>query len=153
VLDVITAWSFQFKSVGFVWVKLNPSGEGLFTSMGFGTRANTEFVLLATRGAPLRLNADVHQVVMAPVGAHSEKPEEIARRIERLFPGPYLELFARRPRKGWMTWGNEIAPPPLDPQQWPTSPTAPAAPIQTPPGSAAAPVRRDICAGDDGGEV
>jgi N6-adenosine-specific RNA methylase IME4 len=54
---------------------------------------------------------DVHQVVVAPrleEAEHSEKPEEVARRIERLYPGPYLELFARRPRERWTTWGNEI---------------------------------------------
>jgi MT-A70 len=45
---------------------------------------------------------------MAPVGEHSEKPEEVRRRIERLFPGPYLELFARKPVDGWAMWGNEI---------------------------------------------
>jgi hypothetical protein len=50
----------------------------------------------------------VHQVVIAPVGEHSEKPDEVYRRIERLFPGPYLELFARKPRAHWTTWGDEI---------------------------------------------
>jgi N6-adenosine-specific RNA methylase IME4 len=29
--------------------------------------------------------------------------------MERLFGGPRLELFARKPRAGWRTWGNEIA--------------------------------------------
>ena len=38
---------------------------------------------------------------MAPVGEHSVKPDEVYRRIERLYNGPYLELFARKPRKGW----------------------------------------------------
>ena len=45
-----------------------------------------------------------------PVATHSEKPEEARARIERLYPGPYLELFARRPVEGWTTWGNEVAP-------------------------------------------
>jgi hypothetical protein len=49
------------------------------------------------------------EIIIAPFTERSEKPEEVARRIERLFPGPYLELFARRPRRGWVTWGNEIA--------------------------------------------
>jgi N6-adenosine-specific RNA methylase IME4 len=106
--EVIEAWGFEYKTAGFVWVKLNPNGEGLFTGMGFHTRANSEPCWLATRGSPLRLNADVDQVVMAPVGEHSEKPEEVRRRIERLYPGPYLELFARRPAHGWTVWGNEI---------------------------------------------
>jgi N6-adenosine-specific RNA methylase IME4 len=52
----------------------------------------------------------VHEVVFAPVGRHSEKPDEVRRRIERLVQGPYLELFARKPVPGWTTWGNEIAP-------------------------------------------
>jgi N6-adenosine-specific RNA methylase IME4 len=107
-LDVIRAWGFEYQTCGFLWVKHNPKGEGLFWGMGYHTRANTEPCLLATRGEPRRLANDVHQVVMMPVGAHSEKPEEVARRIERLYGGPYLELFARRPREGWTTWGNEI---------------------------------------------
>jgi N6-adenosine-specific RNA methylase IME4 len=78
--------------------------------MGYYTRANSEDVLLATRGTPMRLAADVHQVIMAPVGKHSEKPDETHKRIERLFTGPYLELFARAERPGWTTWGNELAP-------------------------------------------
>jgi N6-adenosine-specific RNA methylase IME4 len=107
-LDVIAAWGFQYQTAGFVWVKQNASGNGLFTGMGYHTRANTEPCLLATRGSPLRLAADVHQVVMTPVGEHSEKPEEVARRIERLYPAPYLEMFARKPRDNWRTWGNEV---------------------------------------------
>jgi hypothetical protein len=45
---------------------------------------------------------------MAPVREHSGKPEEVRQRIERLFPGPYLELYARKPAPGWTCWGNEI---------------------------------------------
>jgi hypothetical protein len=46
---------------------------------------------------------------MTPVSEHSVKPEEVRNRIERLFGGPYLELYARKPFPGWVTWGNEIA--------------------------------------------
>jgi N6-adenosine-specific RNA methylase IME4 len=117
--EVITACGFDYKTVGFVWVKttksasaITPDGDGLHTGTGYHTRANTEVALLATRGAPRRLSNDVHQVIIAPVGEqHSAKPDEVYRRIERLYPGPYLELFARKPRDGWTTWGNEIAPP------------------------------------------
>ena len=106
--DVIRAWGFEYKTCGLLWVKLNPNGEGLFTGMGYHTRANTEPCLLATRGSPRRLANDVHQVVMAPFREHSKKPEEVARRIERLYPGPYLELFARgEARPNWTVWGNE----------------------------------------------
>jgi hypothetical protein len=50
----------------------------------------------------------VHQIVTAPVGEHSVKPEEVAQGIERLVGGPYLELFARRLRPGWTCWGDEV---------------------------------------------
>ena len=107
-LDVVKAWGFEYKTAGFVYVKQNRGGEGIFTGMGYWTRANTEPCLLATRGSPKRLNADVHQVILAPVGEHSAKPLDTHERIERLVPGPYLELFARREYEGWTTWGNEL---------------------------------------------
>jgi N6-adenosine-specific RNA methylase IME4 len=113
---VIEACGFEYKTCGLLWVKSKPGvekitldGEGLFTGMGYtGPRANTEFCLLAARGHPLRLAADVHQVIIAPRGEHSEKPDEAYARIQQLFPGPYLELFARKKRDGWMCWGGEI---------------------------------------------
>jgi N6-adenosine-specific RNA methylase IME4 len=123
ILDVIQAWGFEYKTVEFVWVKLNPDGNGLFTGMGFHTRSNTEFALIATRGNPLRLAADVHQVIMAPVGEHSAKPDEAYTRMERLYGGPYLELFARKPREGWRYWGNEI-----ERETWGAKADAPAPP-------------------------
>lgn len=107
-LEVIKAWGFEYKTVGFTWVKQNKSGEGLFWGMGYWTRANAELCLLATRGSPQRLAMDVHQVVMAPVGEHSRKPDEVRKRIERLLGGPYLELFGRQEADGWTVWGNEI---------------------------------------------
>jgi MT-A70 len=51
----------------------------------------------------------VEQLVVAPVMEHSRKPDEAHDRIERLVEGPYLELFARRERRGWTNWGDEIA--------------------------------------------
>jgi N6-adenosine-specific RNA methylase IME4 len=107
-LDVIRAWDFTYKTVAFVWVKQNASGDDLHTGMGYWTRSNSEYCLLATKGAPLRLAADVHEVVLAPVAEHSAKPEEVRRRIERLLAGPYLELYGRKPVAGWTVWGNEI---------------------------------------------
>jgi N6-adenosine-specific RNA methylase IME4 len=48
-------------------------------------------------------------------GSISDYPNEAYRRMERLYGGPYLELFARKPRESWKTWGNEVpSPHPLD---------------------------------------
>jgi N6-adenosine-specific RNA methylase IME4 len=114
-LDVIKAWGFEYKTVAFVWVKTTEKaeavkldGEGLHWGMGYWTRANTEFCLLATKGAPLRLVEDIHQIVIAPVGEHSRKPEDVRAHIERLLVGPYLEVFGRRAIPKWTVWGNEI---------------------------------------------
>jgi N6-adenosine-specific RNA methylase IME4 len=110
-LDVIKAWGFEYKTVAFNWVKKNRGGEGLHTGMGRWTRSNSEPCLLATNGDPLRLDMGVHQLIVSPVREHSRKPDEAHERIERLLAGAYLELFARAERPGWVTWGNEIAPP------------------------------------------
>jgi N6-adenosine-specific RNA methylase IME4 len=131
-LDVIRAWGFTCKTKAFNWVKSTKHGK-LHSGMGFWTRANAEDVWLATRGAPKRIAANVHQVVMEPVGEHSVKPEEVAQRIERLVAGPYLELFARRRRPRWTCWGDEV---PIDGAQ--TATKTPIARLAT----AAEPVER-----------
>jgi N6-adenosine-specific RNA methylase IME4 len=114
-LEVIKAWGFEYKTAAFVWLKTNPNaervklnGDGLHWGMGYHTRANTEFCLLATKGSPLRLAQDVHQVIVAPASEHSAKPQEVRKRIEQLLAGPYLELFARHEVADWTVWGNEI---------------------------------------------
>ena len=47
--------------------------------------------------------------IVAPVEEHSCKPAEVYGLIERVSPGPYLELFARRRQPGWDVWGDEVA--------------------------------------------
>lgn len=113
-LELIEAWGFTHKTTAFTWVKENrraSEGEhpGFFMGQGYWTRANPEDCWLATRGHPKRINADVRQLVVAPVMEHSRKPDLVHDQIERLVDGPYLELFARRERVGWQTWGNEVA--------------------------------------------
>jgi N6-adenosine-specific RNA methylase IME4 len=106
-LDVIRAWGFTYKTVGFYWVKENASGKGFFTGLGFWTRANPEQCLLATRGHPKRMAADVKKLVVSPRRQHSRKPDEMYRHIERLADGPYLEMFARVSQPGWDAWGAQ----------------------------------------------
>ena len=108
-VKIIEAWGFKPSTIAFVWVKENKT-DGRVRTRGQGcwTTANAEFCFIATKGSPLRLAFDVHQVVMAPVGEHSKKPAAVRQRIQRLFGGPYLELFGREAIAGWTTWGNEI---------------------------------------------
>jgi hypothetical protein len=84
------------------------SSLGWHTGQGRWTNPGSETCWLATRGNPKRLHADVHQLVVAPAMEQSFKPDEIHDRIERLVDGPYLELFASRERRGWMTWGQAV---------------------------------------------
>jgi N6-adenosine-specific RNA methylase IME4 len=121
-LRMAEAWGYTYKTKAFSWVKLRPTGGLTFhVGMGYWTRANTEDVLLFTRGNPARVRKDVYQVlatleatphetpaVIAPMGRHSAKPAEVQDRVERLMAGPYLELFARKQRPGWACLGNEI---------------------------------------------
>jgi N6-adenosine-specific RNA methylase IME4 len=39
-------------------------------------------------------------------GRHSVKPDAFGDLVERVSPGPYVELFCRRPRLGWDSWGK-----------------------------------------------
>jgi N6-adenosine-specific RNA methylase IME4 len=113
-LEVTKRWGFIYKTCAFDWMKahagqldmLREDGD-VQMGMGYWTRANTEPCLLATRGKPKRLNADVRQGIIEPRREHSRKPDCVHERIERLVAGPYLELFARQRRPGWTCWGNE----------------------------------------------
>ena len=115
-LELIEAWGFTYKTVGFYWAKLNKaasphaySDRDFFTGMGFWTRANPEQCLLATRGKPKRMAKDGRRLVVAPRREHSRKPDEVYDNIERLADGPYLELFARNKRDRWDGWGDQAA--------------------------------------------
>lgn len=118
-VDMVKAWGFQYKTKAFTWVKCYRDG-GMYVGLGSYTRANSEDVWLLSNGTPKRKSKNVLQVAMtreetpevetiiAPIQKHSKKPEVIQDRIEALVDGPYLELFARRQRAGWVTVGNEL---------------------------------------------
>lgn len=96
------AWGFEFKTDLFYWAKPGPMG------MGYYSRKRIEPCYLFTRGSPKRLAKDVDQCIVADRREHSRKPDETHENIERLFNGPYVELFARERRPGWSAWGNQV---------------------------------------------
>jgi N6-adenosine-specific RNA methylase IME4 len=106
----IERWGFTYKTCAFSWMKADPHQPFTVPRMGMGywTRANTEHCLLATRGKPKRLHADVRQGIIELPREHSRKPDCVYDRIERLVAGPYLELFARQTRPGWDSWGDQV---------------------------------------------
>lgn len=109
VFDVIKAWGFEYKTVGFTWVKRNKKADTWFMGMGRWTRANAEICLLATKGKPKRVRGGVLSIIDTHIEAHSKKPSIVMDKILELVGDlPRIELFARRKTKGWDVWGNEV---------------------------------------------
>jgi N6-adenosine-specific RNA methylase IME4 len=109
IFDVMAAWNYEYKTIGFVWVKANKGGFGHFMGMGYYTRANTEPCFIGVRGSMPVAVHDVLQIIYSAVRGHSQKPDGQYSKIERLYPNmKYCELFARRKREGWLSWGNEV---------------------------------------------
>ena len=107
--EVIDAWGFTYKTVGFNWVKKNKKTDSWFWGLGYWTRANAELCLIATKGTIKRQSASVHQVIDTPIERHSKKPDIIRDKIVELVGDlPRIELFARETAEGWDSWGNEI---------------------------------------------
>lgn len=107
-LEVMKAWGFTYKTVVFVWVKLDPLAQTPFIGLGYWTQTSVELCLLGKRGNPKRKEAGMRQLITASRREHSRKPDEQYERIERMVEGPYLELFARQRRPGWDSWGLEV---------------------------------------------
>ena len=108
-LRLIRAWGFTFKTVAFVWLKLNKKSPTWFYGLGYWTRGNAEICLLAKRGKPKRRSAGVHQFIIPPVEEHSKKPDVTRDKIIELAGDlPRVELFARQKAPGWDVLGNEV---------------------------------------------
>jgi len=103
-IELMKTWGFQWATVGFVWDKerVNP---------GFYTMSQCELCLIGKKGKiPTPRGArNVRQLVQFLRGKHSQKPEDVRKRIELMFPVQRkLELFARNKVEGWDCWGDEV---------------------------------------------
>lgn len=107
-LEVMKRWGFTYKT-NLVWYKVRKDGGPDGRGVGFYFRNVTELVLFGIRGYMRTLGAGRTQtnIIATRKREHSRKPDELYDIIEACSPGPYLELFARHPRKGWAQWGNE----------------------------------------------
>lgn len=101
---VIEAWGFTYKAQ-FVWDKLK----------GFNGHYNDvrhELLLIATRGSCVPKVETLDPSVIAEKRTkHSRKPDCFYELIERMYPlgeRTHVELFARRSRNGWQSWGNQV---------------------------------------------
>lgn len=104
--EVVKAWGFRYRQT-LVWHKTD-------TNLPASIAPNSaEFLLVGAKGTPERTGSLPSAVFpIARRGgpgspSHSQKPEAFLDLVESVSPGPYLEMFARRNRLGWDTWGNE----------------------------------------------
>jgi len=103
-IELGKSWGFEWATVAFVWDKQK-------TNPGYYTLSSCELCLVFKKGKipTPRGSRKERQLLSVLRGRHSEKPEEVRERIERMFPSQAkLELFARKKVEGWDSWGNEI---------------------------------------------
>lgn len=127
-LWLIERLGFDFKRT-FPWIKTGATADldnldeaDLRAGIGQYARGQHELLLFAVRGegmSPLvyQPRRDIGSVIAAPHEreggriVHSRKPVASYQRIEARSKGPYAEIFARRGRPGWESWGNEVDAP------------------------------------------
>jgi len=100
--QVMDAWGFTFKSC-LVWIKPQ-------LGMGNYWRVSHEFLMLGVRGRLPFRDSTCRSWLLHPRSRHSRKPFAVRALIERVSPGPYLELYGReeQPRTEWTVYGNQV---------------------------------------------
>lgn len=108
-LFVCRAWGFKPKAE-LVWVKTKRGGLRVpRLGMGRQVRNCHETAIIATRGCGAeRLSMSEPSVVFAERAQHSRKPDAAYALLERLYPGPRVELFATIERAGWSCFGSAL---------------------------------------------
>ena len=106
-IALMTAWGFNFKT-GIPWLKLSKDGLPRIGT-GYHTRVCSEYIMIGTKGSPRAPEPfeRLPGIILAKQGSHSAKPDDQYTFAE-LYDGPYIELFARRYREGWVSLGNEL---------------------------------------------
>lgn len=105
--EIAKAWGFRPMTI-LTWTKIKPTGEPSM-KMGYYFRGATEHVLFAVRGS-LRLKAKraLPTAYLWPRTTHSVKPDAFYDLVAECSPPDYLEMFARRTRLGWSSWGDQV---------------------------------------------
>ncbi|VXC80226.1 MT-A70 family methyltransferase [Sphingomonas sp. 8AM] len=106
-IELMGQWGFTFKSAG-AWAKQSSTGDRWAFGTGYVFRSAAEFYLVGTIGKPRVQSRSIRNLLVAPVREHSRKPDQMHADVERLYAGPYAELFGRQRRPGWDVWGNDV---------------------------------------------
>lgn len=110
-LGIINAWGFTYKTIGFVWQKLNKSGSPVCFTGAYTLKSGCELCLLATKGNTKGWVVDkkIRALIQSQRQHHSKKPDEVRDKIVKLFGDrPRVELFARDVYEGWDRFGNQV---------------------------------------------
>lgn len=97
---LLEAWGFRYITA-ITWVKPH-------FGMGNYFRGQTEHVLFGVKGSQPLKRKDAGTVFEADRGpaGHSSKPPAFLELVESCSPGPFLEMFSRSCRAGWVAWGE-----------------------------------------------
>ena len=100
---LLEKWGFRYITC-LTWCKDH-------FGMGNYFRGQTEHILFGVKGSqPLkRKDAGTFFNAPRPPHGHSSKPDEFYQLIESCSPGPYLDIFGRRERIGWVVFGETLA--------------------------------------------
>jgi len=99
-LRCFESWGVRYQCL-LTWVK--PTGMTPYSWM-----YDTEHALFGRVGSLALLRNGLRLSFAAPVTRHSEKPDAFYERVIEVSPEPRLEMFARRPRPGFIAWGNQV---------------------------------------------
>jgi N6-adenosine-specific RNA methylase IME4 len=104
---IAKAWGFRPMTI-LTYVKMKPDGSPSM-KMGYYFRGATEHVLFAVKGSlRLQTREAMPTAFLWPRLPHSVKPEAFYALVEKASPPDYLEMFARKTRLGWTSWGNQV---------------------------------------------
>lgn len=102
---------FVMEALGFRYVRQAIWPKPSFV-LGQYLRGQHEPILFGVMGRLSSLVRDEGSLIgdgeLLKTGVHSRKPVHSFEKIERVSPGPRLEMFARGRRPGWWAWGNEV---------------------------------------------
>jgi N6-adenosine-specific RNA methylase IME4 len=106
--QIAKAWGFEPRTI-ITWVKGRFVAGRLVQHIGLGShfRTSTEHIVFCVRGKLEPYNRDIPTAFIAPRTSHSEKPQTFYDLVEHVSPGPYLDVFARKQRFNWDTFGDE----------------------------------------------
>jgi N6-adenosine-specific RNA methylase IME4 len=104
--ELAKAWGFKPTTI-ITWTKIRQSDGQPSMKMGYYYRGATEHILFCVRGKQRLLGPARPTALLLPRLPHSQKPDEAFALCEEQSPGPYLEIFSRRVRPGWVHWGDD----------------------------------------------